>query len=576
MPCPPLVPISIIPPVSQGGGPVLWINGSQIARLNAPLNPSWLVYDGSTSKWADGSDQLPIYIPALAEIPPDNFAYIVGISNTGQLGKSQNGATPIANNIYAGAAGEIVYQSNFSTTSFVPVGNPSQILTSNGANAPIWIDQSSISAGTFSGNLEGDVTGGQTNTTVSKVNNGSIPINKTIVGTNSLGQFVDASTETLTNNISGNAATATTAVTATSAINIDGGTSGALPYQVSGGSTTFLAQGTSGQVLSCNGTGGLGWITNSTTSVSANNLNGGDGGYIPYQSSVNTTLFVTAGSSGQLFTSGGTGTPTWQTPSALTVGKATNIAGGAAGNVVYQTASDTTGFTAVGTTGQVLTSAGTGSPIWSSQSSLSVGSATTSVTATNLANGAAGKIPYQTGSGSTDFTAVGTTGQVLTSAGTSSPSWASQSTLSVGSSTTATNLANGGAGQVPYNTGSGATSFLAAGTSGQFLKSNGTSAPSWGNPKVAWLIKNTTYTASAGEYIAANTSSGAWTLSLPASPSTGDAINIIDAANYWATNNLTVSPNGSTIQGVSQNLICNTSNKLVIMFYNGSTWEVNV
>lgn len=48
--------------------------------------------------------------------------------------------------------------------------------------------------------------------------------------------------------------------------------------------------------------------------------------------------------------------------------------------------------------------------------------------------------------------------------------------LSVG---TATNLAGGGAGQVPYNTGSGATSFLAAGTSGYYLKSNGTSAPSW-------------------------------------------------------------------------------------------------
>jgi microcystin-dependent protein len=40
-------------------------------------------------------------------------------------------------------------------------------------------------------------------------------------------------------------------------------------------------------------------------------------------------------------------------------------------------------------------------------------------------------------------------------------------------------LAGGGAGQIPYNTGSGATSFLAAGTSGQLLQSNGTSAPSW-------------------------------------------------------------------------------------------------
>lgn len=44
----------------------------------------------------------------------------------------------------------------------------------------------------------------------------------------------------------------------------------------------------------------------------------------------------------------------------------------------------------------------------------------------------------------------------------------------------ATNLAGGGAGQVPYNTGAGATSFVSAGSSGQAFLSNGSSAPSWG------------------------------------------------------------------------------------------------
>jgi microcystin-dependent protein len=55
------------------------------------------------------------------------------------------------------------------------------------------------------------------------------------------------------------------------------------------------------------------------------------------------------------------------------------------------------------------------------------------------------------------------------------------SATSATSATTATNLAGGGAGQVPYNTASGATSFLAAGTSGQVLTSAGTSAPTWTN-----------------------------------------------------------------------------------------------
>jgi hypothetical protein len=48
-----------------------------------------------------------------------------------------------------------------------------------------------------------------------------------------------------------------------------------------------------------------------------------------------------------------------------------------------------------------------------------------------------------------------------------------------GNSATATSLAGGGAGQIPYNTASGATSFLAAGTAGQVLQSNGEAAPSW-------------------------------------------------------------------------------------------------
>jgi hypothetical protein len=44
----------------------------------------------------------------------------------------------------------------------------------------------------------------------------------------------------------------------------------------------------------------------------------------------------------------------------------------------------------------------------------------------------------------------------------------------------ATNLAGGAASQIPYQTGSGATAFLANGTAGQVLLSNGASAPSWG------------------------------------------------------------------------------------------------
>jgi hypothetical protein len=66
---------------------------------------------------------------------------------------------------------------------------------------------------------------------------------------------------------------------------------------------------------------------------------------------------------------------------------------------------------------------------------------------------------------------------VLLSGGSSNPIWSSQASLSVG---TATNLAGGIASQIPYQTGAGATSFIANGTAGQVLLSAGTSAPAWG------------------------------------------------------------------------------------------------
>jgi len=47
----------------------------------------------------------------------------------------------------------------------------------------------------------------------------------------------------------------------------------------------------------------------------------------------------------------------------------------------------------------------------------------TVTTATNLAGGVASQIPYQSGAGTTAFIANGTAGQVLTSAGAATPTW---------------------------------------------------------------------------------------------------------------------------------------------------------
>jgi hypothetical protein len=101
-------------------------------------------------------------------------------------------------------------------------------------------------------------------------------------------------------------------------------------------------------------------------------------------------------------------------------------------------------------------------------------------TATNLANGLAGSLPYQSSTGTTTFLSIGANGFVLTSDGFV-PTWAAVSGLSAGSATTATNIAGGTAGQVPYQVAGGSTSFYGPGTAGDVLVSNGANAPTYNN-----------------------------------------------------------------------------------------------
>ncbi len=94
---------------------------------------------------------------------------------------------------------------------------------------------------------------------------------------------------------------------------------------------------------------------------------------------------------------------------------------------------------------------------------------------TNIGSYTTGDLLYASGTTALSQLAIGANGYVLTSNGTA-PTYAAQSTLAVG---TATNLAGGAASQIPYQTGSGATAFLANGTAGQVLTSAGSSAPTW-------------------------------------------------------------------------------------------------
>lgn len=102
------------------------------------------------------------------------------------------------------------------------------------------------------------------------------------------------------------------------------------------------------------------------------------------------------------------------------------------------------------------------------------------------------------------FTTAGTSGQILTSAGSGAPTWSSLPTVNLTTGVTGTlPIANGGtnttatptAGAVPYGTGT-ALAYTAAGTSGQVLTSAGSGAPTWTTPSAGAMTLISTKTAS--------------------------------------------------------------------------------
>lgn len=110
---------------------------------------------------------------------------------------------------------------------------------------------------------------------------------------------------------------------------------------------------------------------------------------------------------------------------------------------------------------------------------------------------------------------------------------------------------------------------------GQVLTAlNGTSA-SWQYSN-SWVLKTTTYAAVAGDNIFANTTSAAFTITLPATPATNAAVNIVDYAGTFASNNLTIARNGSKIMGLSEDMTISVKNVSFTLVYIDSTqgWKI--
>jgi len=512
---------------------------------------------------------------------------------SGSIYGTLNGLVTTATNIAAGGPGQIPYQSAKGVTQFIDTGTSGQILISNGITAPTFVNTASLIVG-YSINVQGG----------------------------SAGSLVYQTAPNTTGFISTGSLYVGSAVTAT---NIIGGTIGSLPYQSSAGITAMLPIGTSGYLLTSDGSNpswtSLGALSAGTaTNVSiTNDISSATVHYITFLSTTtNASGIKTSGPSGLTYipntgyTGFGVATPTVKvdiggavrisgitnitnnTAASSTITGALTVAGGVGiggnlyvgGNTIgtdqtsvnlLNTVATTVNFAGASTTINIgastgdtninnnlnvvgnLTVQGTTTVVDSTVTNISdpiitlgggpnnsaatvddnkdrgvafrwmtggvaktgffgyqdapgfftfipdatisneIASGTKGAIDAHLAGGGANSIVYQSASNTTAFlTNASTSGYVLTSLVGGVPYWGLANGGNAGSASTATNLAGGSPGQIPYQIASSSTGFISTGAVGNVLVSNGTSAPAYQNTLTL-----------AGTTVATNTTTGA-------------------------------------------------------------------
>jgi hypothetical protein len=128
----------------------------------------------------------------------------------------------------------------------------------------------------------------------------------------------------------------------------------------------------------------------------------------------------------------------------------------------------------------------------------------------------------------------------------------------------------------------GGTGLTAAGTVGNVLTSNGTT---WASTAAAaggvsyTAVKTANYTAVNNDGVLTNTTGGAFTVTLPTSPSVGNIVVVVDSFSQWGTNNLTIDPTalikiaGNT---AGDTLTCDITGATVTLVYTGASYGWNV
>jgi len=90
-----------------------------------------------------------------------------------------------------------------------------------------------------------------------------------------------------------------------------------------------------------------------------------------------------------------------------------------------------------------------------------------------------------------------------------------------------------------------------------------------GNP---WNSTSSSITVAANDRYFVDTSGAAKTITLPASPQTGDQVSLLDLAGTFDTNNLTIGRNSLKIMGQTADLVISTEDAAIQLVYTGATY----
>ena len=115
----------------------------------------------------------------------------------------------------------------------------------------------------------------------------------------------------------------------------------------------------------------------------------------------------------------------------------------------------------------------------------------------------------------------------------------------------------------------GDTITLPSGTT--FNAANATVSLPAGVGSLSWSNKTGAFNAAASNGYFVDTTSGAITATLPATPSVADIIRFIDVSGTFDTNNLTIARNGKKIQGDTSDMTVDVERAALGLIFSGDT-----